>query len=48
MKVFHISMGVGQARKAFCKPESWRDKVWLYLRGYRPNWIGPCWTKDRP
>lgn len=31
--------------KAFARPETNRQRVALWLRGYRKNWIGPCWGK---
>ena len=55
MKVFHIRINGSAA--AFAQPDYpqgtvqtylhyMRQIVCLRLRGYRRNWIGPCWRKE--
>lgn len=43
MRVFHVR--IGAAAKAFAKPETTCQRLALWMRGYRPNDIGPCWGK---
>jgi len=43
MKVFHVR--INGAAKAFAHPDTMCQRIILYVRGYRKNWIGPCWGK---
>jgi hypothetical protein len=54
MRVFHVR--INGCAAAFAKPDYpqgtvktylhyWVQIVSLRLRGYRRNWIGPCWRK---
>lgn len=35
----------GEISRAFIQPGGFWRRVALYLRGYRPHWIGPLWSK---
>lgn len=38
----------GAISRAYIEPGGFWRRVYLYLRGWRPHWIGPLWQKQGP